>query len=142
MAYQFPSPEWTAAYKDAVNANQAYEQASADWTHGAVAMVVKADKAIGLENDAAMLLDVHQGKCRNTEYFTNAEQAKNKAAFVIEAPYPLWKEVVQGKVEPIKAMMQNKLKLTKGALPTMIRYVEGSKQLVQSASQVPTEFVA
>ena len=31
-------------------------------------------------------------------------------------------------------------KLTKGHLPTMIRYVESSKQLLSSAQGVPTEF--
>jgi hypothetical protein len=37
--------------------------------------------------------------------------------------------------------MEGKLKLTKGHLPTMIRFVESSRQLVMSASRVPTEFV-
>jgi hypothetical protein len=36
--------------------------------------------------------------------------------------------------------MQGKLKLTKGHLPTMIRYVESSKQLLSSAQSVATEF--
>ena len=41
---------------------------------------------------------------------------------------------------PIKALMQGKLKLTKGHLPTMIRYVESSKQLLSSAQSVQSEF--
>jgi putative sterol carrier protein len=43
-------------------------------------------------------------------------------------------------LDPIKALMQGKLKLTKGHLPTMIRYVESSKQLLSSAQAVQTEF--
>jgi hypothetical protein len=36
--------------------------------------------------------------------------------------------------------MQGRFKLTKGHLPTIIRYVESSKQLLASAQTVATEF--
>jgi putative sterol carrier protein len=139
MAYRFPSEEWTAAYKDAVNDNPAYAEAGKDWTHGTVAMVIKAEADIGIDRDMAMLLDVHEGECRSTTYL-DAESAREKAAFVIEASYDRYKEVIEGKLDPTKGMMQGKLKLTKGHLPTMIRYVQSSKQLVISASAVPTDF--
>src|SRR5208283_59363 len=58
---RFPSAEWCAAYKDAINANPGYKAAGKDWTHGSVAMVVTAEPAIGIAEDMAMLLDVHQG---------------------------------------------------------------------------------
>ncbi len=137
--FKFPSPEWTSAYKDAVNANAAYRAAGKDWTHGAVAMIVKANPALGLVEDAAMILDVHGGECRGTRY-VSSEEATNGAPFVIVGEYGYWKDVITGKDDPIKAMMQNKLKLVKGNLPTIIRYVESSRQLVKSASAVPTEF--
>src|SRR5262249_49692319 len=34
MGHLFPSPEWAAAYKDAINQNEAYKTAGKDWTHG------------------------------------------------------------------------------------------------------------
>ncbi len=141
MAYTFPSADWTDAYKDAVNNNATYRQAAQTWTHGNVAMVVAAEPSLGLATDVALLLDVHEGTCRGSDYFTDAQQAIDKADFVIEANYERWKEVVQGKLEPIKAMMQGKLKLSKGSLPTMIRYVDASRELVESASKVPTTFI-
>jgi len=140
MPHKFPSAEWTAAYKDALNANPAYRKAGKDWTHGAVAMVIKAEPSIGIERDVAMILDVHEGVCRETRY-VSADQAQ-EAPFVIVADYARWKQVIQREIEPIKAMMQGKLKLTKGHLPTIVRYVESSRQLVESASQVATEFLA
>src|SRR5437868_155343 len=51
MALDFPSPEWVTAYKDAINANAEYKKAGKDWTHGVVAMVVKAEPTIGLAED-------------------------------------------------------------------------------------------
>ena len=64
MAFDFPSSDWAAAYKDALNASDAYKQAGKDWTHGVVAMVVKADPSLGIAEDTALWLDVHQGGCR------------------------------------------------------------------------------
>lgn len=143
MSHRFPSREWTEAYAAAVNANEAYRTAGKDWSHGTVAMVVKADPAIGIEEDTGMILDVEGGRCRGTTYLTGMKAIEDESpAFIIVAPYARWKEVIDGDVDPIKAMMQGKLKLTKGHLPTMLRFVESSRQLVQSAQRVPTEFIA
>ena len=141
MTFKFPSAEWTTAYKDAVNGNALYREAGKSWTHGAVAMIVKANAALGIAEDAAMILDVHGGECRGTKFVSRSE-AESGAPFVIVGDYNYWKDVITGKDDPIKAMMQGKLKLTKGHLPTIIRYVESSRQLVRSASSVPTEFLA
>ena len=142
MAHEFPSKEWTEAYREAVNANEAYRAAGKDWTHGTVAMVVKADPALGIERDMGMLLDVEHGVCRGTKYLEGMEAVEAESpAFVIVATYARWKEVIHGDVDPIKAMMQGKLELTKGHLPTMLRFVESSRQLVASAQNVPTTFL-
>jgi putative sterol carrier protein len=59
---------------------------------------------------------------------------------VIRAPYSRWKDVVRGDLDPVKGMMQGKLKL-KGDLPTIVRYVKAANELVNLAQTVPTEFV-
>ena len=140
MAYKFPSEEWTKAYKDAVNANEAYQKHGKPWTFGAVAFVVKADPSLGIDQDICMLLDVHEGQCRNTTYTKGIESVAD-APFVIVADYARWKECLGGKIDPIKGMMEGKLKLTKGHLPTMLKFVESSRALVAAAQAVPTEFV-
>jgi putative sterol carrier protein len=136
---RFPSVEWCTAYKDAINANAAYKVASKDWTHGPVAMVVTADAAIGLAEDMAMWLDLQQGTCRDCRLVSREEA--DKAAFVIVASYARWKEVIHKELDPTKGMMQNRLKLTKGHMPTMVKYVTASKELVESTSRVPTKFL-
>lgn len=140
MGIKFPSAEWTAAFKDAINANPGYAKAGKDWTHGKVAYVVKARPALGIERDSAMVLDLHAGVCREAQ-MTTGEQAK-QADFVIVAEYERWKEVLSGEVDPTKAMMQNKLKLEKGHLPTIVKYVVASKELVRSAITIDTDYPA
>ena len=139
MAHLFPSEAWAAAYHQAVNNNPSYKTAGKDWTHGKVALVVRADAAIGIERDMAILLDVNAGVCHGASYMT-ADSARTEAAFAVEGPYDHWKTLIVENQDPIKALMQGRLKLTKGHLPTMIRYVESSKQLLSSAQGVSTEF--
>jgi putative sterol carrier protein len=137
---KFPSAAWTAAFKDAINANGAYATAGKEWTHGKVAYVVKARPELGIESDTAMVLDLHAGQCRAAD-MVGAEEAEH-ADFVIVADYERWKEVLSGQVDPTKAMMQNKLKLEKGHLPTIVKFVIASKELVRSACTIDTEYPA
>ena len=141
MPYQFPSEEWTQAYKDAVNANEGYKVHGKPWTFGAVAFVIKADPSIGLPEDVGMIMDVHEGACRGTQFVKGMDSVQ-EAPFVVVADYARWRACLEGKLDPIKSMMEGKLKLTKGHLPTMLRFVESSRQLVVSATNVDTEFLA
>ena len=136
---EFPSEQWVAAYKDAINANAEYAKAGKDWTHGVVAMVVKADASVGIGEDLAMWLDVHEGRCRECK-LVPAKEAEDQAPFVVVATYPQWKQVIRREIDPTKALMQGKLKLTKGHMPTMVKYVNASKQLVEATTRVPTKF--
>ena len=138
-ALAFPSADWCAAYKDAINANEGYQRAGKEWTHGPVAMVVTAEPAIGIAQDMAMWLDVDRGRCAGCRLVSRQEA--ESAAFVIVASYARWKEVIRGVLDPTKGMMQNKLKLTKGHMPTMVKFVTASKELVESTSRVPTKFL-
>jgi putative sterol carrier protein len=136
---RFPSPEWCTAYMEAINASPGYKAAAKDWTYGPVAMVVTADPAIGLPESQAMWLDMHQGECRGCR-LVSAEEAE-KASFVLVASYSRWKEVIRKELDPTKGMMQNKLKLTKGHMPTMVKYVTSNKELVEATTRVPTRFL-
>ncbi|RYG62444.1 Fis family transcriptional regulator, partial [bacterium] len=119
MSYLFPSPEWASSYKDAINSNPAYKIAGKEWTHGVVAMVVKAAPDLGIPDDLGLWLDVHQGACRDARLVPAAEA--EGAPFVIVADYAKWKQVIRREMDPIKAMMQGKLKLTKGHMPTIVK---------------------
>jgi putative sterol carrier protein len=136
---RFPSAEWCAAYKDAINASPGYKAAGREWTHGSVAMVVTAEPAIGLPEDMAMVLDVDKGVCRACTLTSRGEA--EKASFVLVAPYARWKEVIRKELDPTKGMMQNKLKLTKGHMPTMVKFVTSNKELVEATTRVPTQFI-
>jgi len=137
--HRFPSAEWTAALKIALNNDRAYREVGKAWTFGAVAMIVRSDPANGVERAAGIILDVHAGECRSARFVEGTDDPAD-AEFVIVASYARWKDVIEGKLDPIKGMMEGKLKLTRGHLPTIIRFVEPSRLVVSSASKVPTDF--
>lgn len=138
MAIEFPSQAWADAYKDAINANENYKKAGKDWTHGVVAYVVKAEPSIGIAEDTAMLLDLHEGTCRTIKVVPATEA--ESAPFIVIASHAQWKQVMKREIDPTKALMQGKLKLQKGHMPTMVKYVLASKELVESTAKVSTKF--
>ena len=138
-ALPFPSDAWTQAFADAVNASEDYRRYGKPWTFGAVAMVIEKDASLGFDPEPGMILDVHEGVCRGARHVHGLEAVEG-TPFVIVAPYAMWKEVIEGERDPIKAMMEGKLKMTTGHLPTMLRFVQSSRALVVSATRVPTEF--
>ncbi len=103
---RFPSAEWCAAYKDAINANPRYKAAGKDWTYGPVAMVVEGRARHRHRGGHGDVLDLHQGSCRDVHASSRGEEAE-KAAFVIVASYARWKEVIRKQLDPTKGMMQN-----------------------------------
>ncbi|NOZ01572.1 MAG: Fis family transcriptional regulator [Deltaproteobacteria bacterium] len=135
--YRFPSEEWVAKYKEAINTNPAYKVGGASWNKGVVALICQANPGVGIDEDVGIWLDLHQGVCREARLCT-ADEA-SKAPFVISGPYQRWKQVIMKELDPIQGMLQGKLRL-KGDLPTIVRYVEASKALVESAGLVETDF--
>ncbi len=138
MALAFPSVEWVEEYKKQINLSEGYKKAAATWTAGVVALVTSAKPEIGLNEDVGIWLDLHQGVCREAKV-VNAEEAQ-KAPFCITGDYARWKQVIKKELEPVKGMMQGKLKL-KGDLPTIVRYVKASQELVECSTRIDTKFL-
>jgi putative sterol carrier protein len=104
----------------ALNNDRAYREVGKAWTFGAVAMIVRSDPANGVERAAGIILDVHAGECRSARFVEGTDDPAD-AEFVIVGSYARWKDVIEGKLDPIKGMMEGKLKLTRGHLPTICR---------------------
>ncbi|MGH2740754.1 MAG: SCP2 sterol-binding domain-containing protein [Actinomycetota bacterium] len=133
---EFPSEEWMKEYVTRINDSADYKEAAATW-EGDVAYVIEAEPDKKVPEDVWAWLDLHHGECREGKLVSPDEG--EKARFVIRAPYSRWKEVIRRELDPVKGMMQGKIKL-KGDLPTIVRYVKAANELVNLAASVPTEF--
>lgn len=133
---RFPSPEWLVAYKDAINASAEFREAAQGW-EGDVTYVIEAEPDKGLGGDAWGWFDLWHGECRDAKVVTPDDG--ERATFVIRAPYTMWKDVITGRLEPVRGMTIGKLKLS-GDLVTIRQNMRAVGALVAVAGRVPTEF--
>jgi putative sterol carrier protein len=133
----FPSAAWVDELIDRINGSGEYRRAAASW-EGDVSFVVGAEPDKRVPRDVWVWLDLWHGECRSGGVVS--EEQGEGARYVIRAPYSRWKDVVRGRLDPIKGMMQGKLRVH-GDLPTIIRYVRAANELVHLTTTVPTEFV-
>jgi putative sterol carrier protein len=133
----FPSEGWLEIYRERINASSDYRDAAATW-EGDVAFLFEAEPDRGVPDDLWAWLDLWHGECRAAR-MVSAEEGR-RAAYVISAPYSRWRDVLAGDLDPVKGMMQGKLKVD-GDLPTIIRYVRAANELVLLTMSVPTEYV-
>ncbi|MCA1726636.1 MAG: SCP2 sterol-binding domain-containing protein [Actinobacteria bacterium] len=133
----FPSEEWLKEYVVRINESSDYKEAAATW-EGDVSYVFEPEPDKNVPEEIWAWLDLWHGECREGKYGVSREEGE-KAKFIIRAPYSRWKEVIKKELDPVKGMMQGKLKL-QGDLPTIVRYVKAANELVNLAQTVPTEF--
>ena len=134
MSYLFPSAEWVVAFKDAINASEAYKVSAAKW-EGDFYFVVSAGE--GLQEPATFYLDLWHGECREA-YVVEGDDDK-KPEFVIEGKISTYKQVFGGKLDPIRALVSRKLKL-KGNLGKVMRSVKATLDLVNAAASIDTVY--
>jgi putative sterol carrier protein len=134
----FPSKEWLDTYAESINNSPAYREAAATW-EGDVAYVFEPEPDKGVPKEIWAWLDLWHGACRGARYDVSPDEG-SRATFIILAPYSRWKEVIRKELDPVKGMMQGKLKL-RGDLPTIVRHVKAANELVNLAASIPTEFV-
>jgi len=133
----FPSDEWLHIFRDRINASPEYREAASTW-EGDIAFVFEAEPDKRVPVDLWAWIDLWHGECRDARMV--APDEGERAPYVIRAPYTRWKDVLMGDLDPVKGMMQGKLKL-QGDLPTIIRYVRAANELVHLTGSVSTEFL-
>jgi putative sterol carrier protein len=134
MGILFPSEEWIEAAMVEVNESADYAEAAKNW-EGDILFVVT---AIPGEREAAQLyMDLWHGECR--EAFKVAEAARQSSEFVITAPFPVWRKVLEGKVDPIRGLVSRQLKM-KGNMMKVLKAPKAAVELVNACMLVATEW--
>jgi putative sterol carrier protein len=71
---------------------------------------------------------------------SDAAGATDDASYLIEADPYSWKRVLEGELDPIAGLMRGKLKLRRGSVVALARYVGAARELVRAAGRVETSF--
>ena len=134
MAFSFPSDEWVKAAMEQVNNSSDYAEAAANW-EGDIAFVVTA--VPGDRKEVVLYMDLWHGKCR--EAYEVTDPAAQKSEFTIAAPLPIWRKVLEGKLDPIRGLVSRQLKL-KGNMMKVMKAPKAAVELVNSCQLVDTEW--
>lgn len=137
VAHPFMSDAWARAYGAQIQASADYRRAAATW-EGAIVLKVLADPALGIPAGRGIYLDLYHGECRAAREATADDLAE--APYVITADAYTWKQVIDKRLEPIAGLLHGKLKLERGDMVTLARYVEAAMHLVDAATRVETVF--
>ena len=133
---KFPTDPWFQEFIAAINRSERYREVAATW-EGDVAFRIEAEPDKGVPTTVWGFLDLWHGECRGGGVVD--EERGAASTYVISAPYSRWREVLEGDLDPIRGMMQGKLRV-QGDLPTIIRYVSAANELVHLTGTVDTQF--
>jgi putative sterol carrier protein len=131
------SETWAAAAAQSIRASANYSKAAATW-EGAIVFKLQADPGLGVAEARSAFFDLWHGECRSARAASAADL--EAAAYIIAADAFTWQQVMAGKLEPIAGLLRGKLKLNKGNVAVLARYVLAAKEMVVCASSVPTRF--
>ena len=133
---KFGTPEWIEQFVRTLNENQAYAEAAETW-EGDFLFIVYPSKEAGFNEEVVMWMDLWHGKCRKHAMLPNRDT--KDTAFIYEGTLENWQEIIEGRLDPIKALLTRKMKLT-GDRAKVMRATRAAKELVRTAQMIKTEF--
>lgn len=133
---EFPTDAWFQEFIERINGSREYATSAATWDAD-VAIVVEAEPDRGVPQDVWALLELHLGACRGGGVVDRERGAL--APFVVRATYSRWRDVILGDLDPIKGMMQGKIRVH-GDLPMIIRFARATNELASLTQAVETSF--
>ncbi len=126
--------EWAVAWQAAINADPAYREAGRSWQGG---VVLRMKPAAGT-TERCVFVDLDGGECRTARVATAADVASSP--WIIAAPADTWRQVLDGRIDPILGVLSGKLALERGHVFGLVPYARAAKVLLAAATRVPTEF--
>jgi putative sterol carrier protein len=136
MAAVFPSAEWLDGLQKYVNADERYGQVARNW-EGDLFFFIEPEG--NLKEPLTFYLDLWHGRCRKVEYKPDPA-AYPKPTFILRSTYSNITSILMGKLNPMTAMMTNKLRV-QGNLGYMMRNVPTVLDFVRCCTDVTTEIL-
>ncbi len=136
MAIDVFTDEWCVAFEEKLKESKDFAEYNKGW-EGDVSCIIQPEPEKGVKDEKYLYLDFNDGTVNGIRMI-DKEKAES-AKFVITGSYTRWKQVVMTELDPIKAMMQGKLKL-KGNLPYIVKYLKGTQELLRCLTLVDSKF--
>lgn len=132
------SVAWAEQAQIALNNSPAYQKAAATWEGAMIFRLLADPNQAPADPSQSVYFDLYHGQCQAARVATATDI--EAAAYIISADASTWQQVLTGKLEPIAGLLRGKLKLSKGNLAVLVRYVAAAKELVNCAASLDTNF--
>jgi len=129
---KFPSDEWAAEFRSALNKNPAYKEAARAWEGDILFLIRGADPnapAPGVH------LALAHGECSASTFHPDARTVS--AEFVYEGTPENWQRLIRGELDPVKAILDGTFRI-RGNLAKAMRFTRAAKELVETAARIPS----
>lgn len=133
MPVKFGTDEWIKALMAELNRSEAYRVAAKDW-EGDFYFVINSGS---VPKDIYLYMDLWHGECRDA--YEVADPATRQPEFTIAAPLPIWRKVVEKKLDPIQGLIMRQLKI-KGQLLKVMKAPKAATELVHCCTLIDTEW--
>lgn len=134
MPIPFPSDEWVKAAMDEINASPAYKKAAKSWEGDLIFVITALPDE---RKEAYLYMDLWHGECR--EAYEVSDPSQQSSEFTITAPLPVWRKVLEKKLDPIRGLVSRQLKI-EGSLAKVMKAPKAAIELVNSCAQVDTSW--
>ncbi len=128
----FFSEEWAQALVKVIDRSASYRDAAKHW-EGDLLFVV--DRCAAVPQGIALYMDLWHGECR--EAFVVNGPLDKTPAFTVEGPLPVWRRVIERKLDPIQALMLRQLRM-KGNMIKVLQMPRAAMELVKCCTFIPT----
>jgi putative sterol carrier protein len=133
--YHLFTADWAEALRRAIDTDVTFNSAGGSWKWPA-AFVLAATPTLGFSQDVAVQLSLESGRCTEAKVVAATEVS---APFVFRADYRTWKDLAEGDLDAMTAVMQRRVAFT-GSLPRLLTNAAAAKALIACAQRVPTYF--
>ena len=82
-------------------------------------------------------MDLWHGECR--EAYEIVDPGSQQSEFTILAPLPVWRKVLEKKLDPIRGLVSRQLKM-KGNMMKVMKAPKAAVELVNSCAMVDTDW--
>lgn len=125
----FASDEWAEMLKKEVNSDKEMAKAGKGFDATIQFMI----KNAGKRGDLPFWTHLKDGRVLEI----NSGEAE--CDYIVSGEYPVWQEIVEGKQDPLQAIMVKKL-VFEGNMQTIMKYIKAVNLLMEAVKRVPTKF--
>jgi len=134
MSLVIGTQEWADAAMQELNSSQTYKEAAKNW-EGDMYVIIEPDATF--KHRIIGYFDLWHGDCRSASVVR--DESEKSPQYTISGPYPIMKQLLEKKLDPVKAMITGKLKV-KGNMGQIMRMPRAALEFTNCVSKVDAVF--